>query len=546
VASPRSRGGALTRSALALAVCVALGSCSRVGTQSANLLQRGSTIPGVVRIAEAEEPNSLLRIFSNQSSADDVTALLFEPFFRFDERERVVPALATTFPTLQNGLISKDGLRVTFPLRASARWSDGQPVTSQDVIFTWRAIVNGRNPVVSTWGYDKIKTIVADGPHRVTLVMKQPFAPAVYLFSEGSFPPLPAHLLARYASIYNIGYDAAPVGDGPFVLHQWLHGSDIIFDANPLYWRGPPPVREIDVKIVPDPVTQLNLLRTHEIDVVDGVAPNLARELPAVSHIWVKTQLQSNYRHLDFNCAKPVLRDVNVRRAIALAIDVPKIINDVYGGYAVRAATDIPPYSWAANTLQPIPYDPARAAQILSRDGWVPGADGIRHKGGQALALSISTATNNRTGEDSEALIAADLAKIGIKLAIKNYAGTLLFAENGPLYGGTYDMEWSLYFVGTDPDDLALWGCRYFPPHGSNTSFYCNPKVDKYLEDAEVSYDQARRKADYEAAWRILIQDVPADIIYWSKVVVAGNADLRGFKPSPVITDYWNAYQWRI
>jgi peptide/nickel transport system substrate-binding protein len=531
---------------VALLLCALLCSCTRIGSQTQRSLPGGSTIAGVVRLAESEEPNSLLRMFSNQSSADDVTALLFEPFFRFDEHARIVPALATTFPTTTNGLISKDGLRITFPLRPNAVWADGVPVTAQDVIFTWHAIIDGHNPVVYTAGYDKIKSIAAQGLHRVTFVLKQPFSPAVYLFSEGSFPPLPAHLLARYRSIYNIPYDADPLGDGPYVLREWLHGSDIIFAANPRYWRGSPIVHEIDMKIVPDANTQLNLLRTGEIDVVDGVAPNLAAQLRSVPHIWVQTQLQANYRHLDFNLRNPILRDVNVRRAIARAINVPKLIDAVYGGYGLRAATDVPPFSWAASDLPPIPYDPQAASRLLSVDGWEVSPDGIRRKNGQPLTLSISTATNNRNGADSEALIAADLAKVGVQLTVKNYAGTLLFAENGPLYGGTYDMSWSLYFNGLDPDNLALWGCHWFPPLGSNTTFYCNPKVDAYLEDAQKSYDQTRRRRDYTAAWRIMLDEVPAEIIYWSKIVVAGNADLHGFRPSPLITDYWNAWEWKI
>src|SRR5579864_2828795 len=108
---------------LACLLCVAAASsaCTKVSMESSHggVAARNSwTISGVLRSAISEEPNTLVRLFSNQASADDVTALLFEPFFRYDENERPVPALATKFPTIANHLISKDGLRVTFPLRA--------------------------------------------------------------------------------------------------------------------------------------------------------------------------------------------------------------------------------------------------------------------------------------------------------------------------------------------------------------------------------------------------------------------------------------------
>ncbi|MDQ6767798.1 MAG: peptide ABC transporter substrate-binding protein, partial [Candidatus Eremiobacteraeota bacterium] len=480
----------------AAAVCAAcvllLCACSKIDMRSANTSHSGRnswTIPGVVRLAVAEEPNTLVRMFSNQSSADDVTALLFEPFFRYDDHMRPVPALAMQFPTLQNGLISKDGLRVTFNLRPNAAWSDGVPVTSRDVIFTWHAIVDGNNPVVYTWGYDRIKTIIADGPHRVTFVLKEPFSPVVYLFSEGTFSPLPAHLLAKYKTLRNIAYDAAPVGDGPFVLKQWLHGSDLIFAPNEHYWRGPAHVREIHLEVIPDTTTQLNELRTHEIDLLEGVSKPLIGQLATVSGINVQTQLADQYRHLDFNVKSPILQDVSVRRAIARAINVPKIIATVYAGQGVQAVTDIPPFSWAANDLNPIPYDPEAARKLLDAAGWKIGVDGIRVKNGQRLSVSISSTTNNRPNGSAEALMSQELKPIGVDLSIKNYAGTVLFAPDGPLYGGRYDMSWIINTNGVDPDDLGIWCCDYFPPHGSNTDFYCNRPVDEHLRAAQRTYD---------------------------------------------------------
>ena len=235
-----------------------------------------------------------------------------------------------------------------------------------------------------------------------------------------------------------------------------------------------------------------------------------------------------------------------MRRAIAQAVDVPKIIATIYAGHGAQGATDIPPFSWAANDLAPIAYDPKSASRLLDAAGWTPGLDGIREKDGERLALTISTATDNLPNANAEALISQELKADGIELSIKNYAGTVLFAPDGPLYGGRYDMSWIVDYVGVDPDNLAKWGCDWFPPHGSNTDFYCNPAVDRLLSDAQTTFDVDRRRHDYAAAWRIMLHDVPSMIIYWDKNVTAANNDLRNFKPSPVFTDYWNAWEWEI
>lgn len=530
--------------------CVLLGGagCSKVtvGVAPTTAHHNSWTIPGVVRLSETEEPNSLVRIFSNQASADDVTALLFEPLFRFDQRGDPVPSLATEFPTARNGLISRDGLRITFKLRPHARWSDGAPVTADDVIFTWHAIMNPNNAVVGTWGYDDISDIVRDDAHQVTMVLKKPLAPAVYLFSEGSFPPLPAHLLAGSSSLNKSPFGANPIGDGPYLLKRWVHGQDLVLSPNPRYWRGEPRLREIDVKFIPDANTVAAALRTHEIDVIDGISKPLIPQLRGMSGVTFRQNLLANYRHMAFNCKNPILRDVRVRRAIAQAVDVDRIIRDVYGGYGVRAATDIPPFSWAATELPAIPYDPAAARRLLDDAGWKAGPDGIRSKNGRRLELTISSATGNRPNTRAEEIIAQSMAGLGVDMTVKNYAASVLFARNGPLYGGTYDVEWTVSTEGSDPDNIGVWGCDYMPPRGANTAFYCNREVDRYLRDAETHYDQARRKSDYAAAWKIMLRDVPALMIYWDKEVIATNSDLQNFKPSPFISDYWNAWEWTI
>jgi peptide/nickel transport system substrate-binding protein len=541
----RLLGGVLVYVVAAALICAG---CSKVGSQgsaSGSVGSNGWSAHGTVRIVSNQEPNSLLRLFSNQAAADDVTALLFEPLFRYDDKENPVPALALRFPSLSNGLISKDGLRITFELRPNARWSDGAPVTADDVIFTWHAIVDGKNPVVSTAGYDGIKAMVVDGPHRVTMVLKQPYAPAVFLFSEGSFPPLPSHLLAKYDRIDRLPYDANPVGDGPYVLKQWIHGSDMIFSPNPYYWRGKAHA-DIDIRIIPNSVTDVNALKTHEIDVLDGVSKNLVGQLNEIAGIRVIKQLSANYRHLDFNLKNPILADVGLRRAIAMSIDFDKIIREVYGGLGVRGASIIPPLSWAANDLKPLAYDPAAAASALDRAGWRAGPDGIRTKDGQRLSLTISTATENLPNQSAELIVTADLKRVGIEVVVKNYATPVLFAPDGPLYGGRYDMAWIVNTEGTDPDALGLIGCDYFPPHGSNTDFYCNHRLDALLKDAQLHYDFGVRRRDYLEASKILIADAPYVVVYWDVNVIGYNANLKNFKPSPVITDFWNAWEWDI
>jgi ABC-type transport system substrate-binding protein len=265
-----------------------------------------------------------------------------------------------------------------------------------------------------------------------------------------------------------------------------------------------------------------------------------------ISGISVVKQLSANYRHLDFNLKNPILADATVRRAIAMSVDFDKIIHDVYHGLGVRGSSTVPPLSWAANGLKPLPYDPAAAAASLEADGWKIGVGGTRSRDGQRLSLAMSTATESLPNQMAEQLLADELRGVGIDVTIKNYATSVLFAPNGPLYGGHYDMAWIVNTEGTDPDFLGLIGCEYMPPHGSNTDFYCNPRVDALLRDAQLHYDLSTRRRDYTEASKILIHDAPYVVVYWDVNVIGQNTDLKNFRPSPFVTDFWNAWEWEI
>ena len=131
-------------------------------------------------------------------------------------------------------------------------------------------------------------------------------------------------------------------------------------------------------------------------------------------------------------------------------------------------------------------------------------------------------------------------------MTIKNYAGTVLFAPDGPLYGDTYDMAWIVNTEGIDPDSLAA-GVATTGRRTARTpiSTATRPST-RYMKDAQLHYDQARRRHDYEQAWKIMLAEAPSVMIYWDHVVVGANSDLKNFKPSPVVTDYWNAWEWTI
>src|SRR5580704_8554260 len=236
-----------------------------------------------------------------------------------------VPILATNVPSQANGGISADGLTIRYHLRADAKWSDGVPVTSRDVAWTWSAILNPNNDVVARHGYDDIRSIDTPDAHSVVVHLKRPFAPFVDTFfaeSDQPYDVMPAHVLSRYPDINRIPFNNAPtVGDGPFSLVAWKHGDSVLLTANHSFFEGPPALNSIEIHFVPNEDTAVNLLRTHAIDYFYQPSiqtyPSL-RSVPDTRIVWVNV---NGFEGVMFNLGNSVLGDPIVRRAIAAALD---------------------------------------------------------------------------------------------------------------------------------------------------------------------------------------------------------------------------------
>ena len=506
------------------------------------------TQPGVIRLGEPDEPDSINPLFGHTVATDEGSAMIFSFLMRYDDNGNFIPDLALQVPSYQNGGISKDGKTITFHLRKDAKWADGVPLTAKDWIFTYNAVRNPANNIKSLFGWDAIAS--ADAPNDYTIVvhLKAPNSTLLGLFAMGgnAYPPLPAHILAKYPDINRVPFNQHPLSSGPYILKQWNHGASLVFVPNPTYFRGAPKLKEVVWKVIPNVNTLFNELETHEIDVYGDVDQLHIPKLGDLRGYRVTHRLIAYWRHMMMNTSRPLLRDVRVRQAIAEGIDWKRINGTIYHGYNQLAVSDIFPQSWAAPNIPPYPYDPQHSKQLLAQAGWTMGPDGILHKGDQTLRLSISTNTDNQPNNQAEVQIQSALRPLGIAIDIRNYPTSLLFAQDGPLYSGKYDLEWSVATNAPDPDNSGNWNSKYIPPHGGNTAWLKDPVVDQTSDAALLTYDHAKRKALYEREEEAIHKDVPAVFFYWENAYTATNSDIKNYKPAAYIADMWNCWEWSI
>lgn len=526
--------------------------CVRVGTGPA-----GGPNPwthrGLLRIVDLGDPDSLNPLVGNQQIDSDLAEIWGGMLFNYDDRNQFVPELATIVPTLRNGGISPDGRTIVYHLRRGVNWHDGPPFTAADVIFTWHAIMNKKNNVGSTVGYDDVTSIDARDTYTIAVHLKRPYAPFIASFFAPSgtpYPVLPAHLLARYPDINRVPFNSQPIGTGPFTVEKWQRGSKIVFRANPHYWRGPPKLREIWYTPVPDENTTITLLESHEADLeYHGTAHNYAQLAHIAGFRTVLTPF-TEYGQLGLNLQSPVLADVRVRRALWYALDLESAIRDISHGVNLRGYTDQPAFSSVYNPDVPhYDYDPAKARALLDAAGWLPGPDGIRRKNGQRLTVTIAGVSGSANGDAVNVLTQRNWRDVGIDAQVKTYVASLFFASYGAggiLQGGKFDAAFFAWINGVDPDDSTQFMCNQFPPGGQNVFHFCDPRVDAAERTALESYDPAIRKKAYATIQRELAEQVPTIIAWFVRRISVENSDLKNYRPAHAVTSWWNPYEWEI
>ena len=504
-------------------------------------------------MAGRQTPDNLNVLLGTQAVDIDLSAFFGAYLFRCRDDNRLVPELATRVPTLRNGDISRDGLRVTYHLRQGVKWQDGAPFGADDVIYTWHQMLNPANAVVSRVGYDIVARVDKRDGFTIDVHLKRPFAPFVStFFSMANHPDfiLPKHLLQRYADINRVPFNSQPVGTGPFKIARYEKGAGITFVANDSYWRGPPKLRRIEYRIVESDSTLLTLLESHGIDFYYRAAENQAPSLRNIAGTRVLEVPFARFTDLGFNAAHRMLADVRVRRALVYGLDRNALIRKVAHGVALLGDTDQAPFSWAYNPdATHYPYDPQQAAALLNAAGWRVSANGVRVKDGRPLQIDLVSFTGSATATGVEVFAQEAWRRLGVDVAIKNYSSAQLYetlSAGGIEQSGKFDVIFENWTDGSDPDDSILVRCDMAPPAGWNVYHFCDPIVDDAETRAMSSYDPAVRAAMYRRVQAQMSAQLPFAVLWYQRDLDVVNSDFRNFKPAHAVTEFWNMWDWNI
>jgi len=518
-----------------------------------------------------EEPDNLNAQYSSMWFSQLADLLINLSFWNFDDQQNANLELAAEFPSIENGLISEDGLTITIPLREDALWTDGTPVTAHDYVFTYEMIMDEGNAVQSRYPYDTfVDSITALDDYTVQVVMNAPYV-AWPVGLDDDF--LPKHILEPVfdaeGTIDNADWNRNPtVTNGPYKLVEWVAADHLTFEANDDYWRGRPKIDQIFLRIVPDDQAQIAAIKAGDTDI--GVFMTAADKpdvdeapdfdlVPSSGGGWVESWFfnlisEELATQNDLNPGHVALQDKMVRRAIVQGFDRQGLIDSLfYGLYKIPAVFwwDTP---FEDPSIEPWPYDPEAAKALLDEAGWVDSnGDGTRDKDGVELVIQFSTTAGNENRESTALIFQQSMADIGIGVEIENYSYDVYwngYGEDGPIALGEYDVaEWStLASDYPDPNEPG-WLCEEIPsvdyPAGVNWQGICFEEMNNLFHEQAVTVDQdARIQLYYE------IERIMHDEMFWMGVRTdpdfwALNKRLQNVKFSS-LESFWNVYEWDI
>jgi peptide/nickel transport system substrate-binding protein len=506
----------------------------------------------VLIFAQNQEPaqfNPLLYVNAGIETVPE--ACCFDALWDVNEEGKFIPNLATEVPSQENGRISSDGKKWNITLKKGVKWHDGKPFSAKDVDFTYKTIINPKVAVRSRSGMDLIEEFKILDENNIEITLTKPYSP--FFWSWQDLHIVPEHILANEADINTSKFNTHPIGTGPFIFTERVAGSHTIYKRNQSYHRGAPKLETFIHKFVPDQSVLYTQFKTGEIDVLgtQGIAPERVAEAEKLPDRQVLYTPIPNVEFIYFNCGKPQFEDPRVRRAIYMAIDKQKWIDQVYYGTVKRTLSYVHSNHWAYNpNLKDYGYDPKKAGEILDAAGWKVGPDGIREKNGIKLQFSMSTTAGAKPREQAQQLVQQNLKDINVSMEIKNMPASVVWGEYCTMSKfDTLMVGWNPP-VGVDPDYTARCHSKQIPAKykkGSNYTQYENPIVDKLLEEGVAITDFNKRKEIYYKIQEILFEDMPFAPIFGKAYYIGLKSNVGGYKVNPYVADQqWNVQEWYV
>jgi peptide/nickel transport system substrate-binding protein/oligopeptide transport system substrate-binding protein len=484
--------------------------CQQEPPEKPNVVQAQPRKGGVYRAALPWRPEALHPAFVTSNYSATLVHQIFDGLVQFDKNLNVVPAIASSWQ------VSPDGLTYRFTLRRGVKFHNGRQVTADDFIYSFTRLLDSSEPSPALSFFEKVKGesdyrngkskavagLKAIDPFTLQVTLEEPYAPFLPVLAMVYSKVVPREEIERWGK--DFGHH--PVGTGPFCLESW-EGNQIVLSANSEYHEGPPHLDRVVYTIYAGAQRQEILQDFLEGRLEEAAVFGADREEMAQSAVYQFVRKPSlSLQFYGMNCATPPLNDRRVRQALSWAVNKEEIVREVFKDQFIPAKTILPPgmtgYTPGNSSYG---YDPERAKALLAEAGYGPTQ--------KKLSLILLSASKSNVAQRELAMVAANLANVGVELQIQ-------YEPDWPTFEAALrsnELQMYRYFWSADipdPDNFINILC------GSDSQYnfmrYNNSKVDRLLAQALVETDIINRVRLYREAERMILEDAPLiPFMYW-------------------------------
>ena len=526
---------------VAMRLLAAAGLAAMLGWGCASDTPRDTTRLTVGMRFEYPTPNELIGLptlsYSAISNQFFLPLMAERPDFR-DGPPTWAPGLAADWE------FSEDRLRLTVRLRPDAVWSDGEPVTAEDVRFTWLA----QTDADVAWGYSFYKESIADVEVVDAATVRFHFDAALptALADVSTGLILPKHAweerpFAEWRSDPAWFFENL-VTSGPFLLENRTPGQELVLGRNPNYFEdGLPRLERIILRSATDSAALTNLLLSGEVDVVSGLGATDAQRIENRPGLRLIAYPNRQFTFVSWNTRKPWFQDAETRRALAMATDREAMVATILHGYAEVGSSPVISSVWAHDAgLEPWPHDPPAARDALAAAGWTDGdGDGILDRDGAPFRFELATFAGAPARWDAMQMIQADLRAVGIDAQPRRFDPSALLPR---MLGNDFDAVVSGLAIDTSLDLRPTFHSESIGG-GHNYAAYANPEVDALIASVANLLDPLDGLEDLHRLQRILHDDQPMLVLWEPLTLAAFNEELESVAPN-ALSPLANLEEW--
>ena len=442
------------------------------------------------------------------------TPYILEPLLDYDyDSMELKPYLAESYD------ISEDGLEVTFKLRNDIYFSDGEPVTSDDVIFTFETVMNPEIDAANiAQMFVDVEKVVRVDNKQVKFFMKRPFFKTLDNLSFSDIGIYPKHIYKFDDPAQFNERNSNPVGSGPYVFEKWDVGREIVLRRNENYWGVKPKIKKVIYRFITNTVACLQALRAGQVDIMIP-EPDQFAELDSDNEFKKRFYYLQYYEprvpffYIGWNIDTPYFSDRRVRLAMTHIVDRQKIIDHlVKGGGRIVTSSFYSEGGQNDPNIKPWPYIPERAKQLLNEAEWVDhDSDGIRDKDGISFRFKFMYSSSSTLYVRLVKLLKDEAAKIGIDVVPDPYEWSVLLSKLTNRQFEAMVMGWGGDVV---DDPYQIFHSSQIGNRASNYVGFNNPEADRLMENARMTLDEVERNKLFQKIHLILHEEQPYTFLF--------------------------------